>query len=451
MDIKIMPSNTEMEEALLGCLISNPEVFNKCEEYLSDKEVWYDKYHGELWDILTSMKRKGEPIDLLTVTSNLSKEMLSGKYNKFWITGLIDQSYMPSNVQTYAKKLYEQHLYRKTVETAREISDKAYAGNSEVYEMLADTHTLIGNLIELQPSLGFDMGQVLIDSLTELEDKTPKQIKSGWKDIDVYGGGFTRGEVSIIGGRPGHGKTTMLINLLSNFIHAGYKVCMFNRELSIGEVIKKIACLESGKLSYKMIRNTQYDKDGLDEIRKTYAIMKELYSKEKFIMFDKVKTYKQSALEVKKFKPDIVIDDYIQLIQADGNGSVFDGSRRLQIETICNEYKWLAKAQNCVVIVASQLNRALEYRKGQNATAVPLLSDLAESGAIEQIAENVIFSHYEYKFSTEQSDSVDVSPHKIKAVLAKVRYGETGSHILGFDGDKCKIYPTYREFEQSRQ
>jgi replicative DNA helicase len=145
-------------------------------------------------------------------------------------------------------------------------------------------------------------------------------------------------------------------------------------------------------------------------------------------------------VEVKKFKPDVVIDDYIQLIQPTPGID----TRRLQLERICNDYKWLAKTQKCSVILASQLNRQLEYRNGKD--LVPQLSDLAESGAIEQVAENVYFVHYHHKIKPDDKKS---SPNKITLYAKKVRYGKTGSHVLGYDGDKCKIYGTYGEYEDS--
>ena len=146
-------------------------------------------------------------------------------------------------------------------------------------------------------------------------------------------------------------------------------------------------------------------------------------------MFDDIRDFPKTASEVKKFKPDVVIDDYIQLIKPTGK----EDTRRLQLERICNDYKWLAKENNCAVILASQLNRYLETRGG--AAKRPQLSDLAESGAIEQVAENVFFVYYKYKVEPSTS-----SKNEIYLVASKVRYGETGEITLGYQGDICTIY-----------
>jgi len=146
-------------------------------------------------------------------------------------------------------------------------------------------------------------------------------------------------------------------------------------------------------------------------------------------MYDQIRDFPASATEIKKFKPDVIIDDYIQLITPTGK----EEQRRLQLERIVNDYKWIAKEYNCVVILASQLNRSLETRGNPK----PQLSDLAERGAIEQVAENVFFVYYPYKVSAKAKPE---DKHKLFLVAAKVRYGETGAIQMAYDGDKCKMY-----------
>ena len=148
-------------------------------------------------------------------------------------------------------------------------------------------------------------------------------------------------------------------------------------------------------------------------------------------MFDNIRDFAKSSAEVKRFKPDVILDDYIQLISPTRQIE----QRRLQLEALVNDYKWLAKEHKCVVVLASQLNRSLEMR---STAAKPQLSDLAESGAIEQVAENVFFTYYDYKINGNQSKGKNV----ISIVARKVRYGETGECDLGFNGDKARFYNT---------
>ena len=172
-----------------------------------------------------------------------------------------------------------------------------------------------------------------------------------------------------------------------------------------------------------------YDIKQLQELDRVREFIAKKYSPDKFRMYDKIRDFPASATEIKKFKPDVIFDDYIQLITPTGK----EDQRRLQLERIVNDYKWIAKEYNCVVILASQLNRSLETRGNPR----PQLSDLAESGAIEQVAENVFFVYYPYKVNAKAKPE---DKHQLFLVAAKVRYGETGAIQMAYDGDKCKMY-----------
>ena len=435
MRTKILPNSSETEEAVIGCIIKDKSVYDKVEPYLSDPEVWYDGRAKTLWDILTVMVRNNEEVDLVTVNNRIDEEKRKKGLDSVYLTLITEPVYSPNKGIAYAKQIYEKYIFRKIVKISNTIGSRAYDENNIVYELLAEAHTLFGELIELRPSAGFDVISTITEALNEIISRDTNLIRCAWEGVNNFAGGFTRGEISIIGGRPGHGKTTVIMNLASQFVLKGLKVMLFNRELPNVEVIKKLMCIESGQLSYRKVRNSEFNKKDEKELQSVAGDMKILYASERFQMFDTIKDMTKTAIEIKKFKPDIVLDDYIQLIEPDGKIE----QRRLQLERICNDYKWIAKSQKCAVILASQLNRGLEMRDRKE----PQLSDLAERGAIEQVAENVYFCHYPHKMGGGKD------PHKIWLYAKKVRYGNTGSHILGYDGDKCKIYGTHEEFENA--
>jgi len=223
-----------------------------------------------------------------------------------------------------------------------------------------------------------------------------------------------------------------MINLLAKAMEQGHRAMFFSRELPNSELLKKILCLESGKMSYGMVRQNVFTDHDLKNMENAIEIVREKYSKDKFLMFDNIKDFSLAANEIKKFKPDIIFDDYIQLIACKG----YQDTRRLQIEKLVNDYKWLAKETGAVVVLASQLNRFIERANSRGKALEPQLSDLAESGAIEQVAENVFFSYYDYKVTGEKGKGKNV----ITLIASKVRYGDSGSSDLGYDGNKCKIY-----------
>ena len=437
MEIQVQPHDIVLEEAILGCLLSEKGSFNVVEPYVNNREVWWVEKNWLLYKKIASMKKRGEDVDLITVSSSMSKKE-SEIMDNYWLSGLATENQVTVySSKAYAIKLYEKYLLRQAITMTREVQAKAFDNNNDVYNVLSDAHSVIGELIELRPTVGFNMDETMDKAIDQMVSNENSLVRTGYIDIDKMSGGMTRGEITIVGGRPGHGKTTFLINLVSKLIHQGKRVVLFNRELPNTEVAKKLLCLESGQLSYSMIRNGTFGNGEIEELEKTKNTIKMLYTSDRFAMFDKIKDFNQTAIEVKRFKPDVIIDDYIQLIEPD---SKID-QRRLQLEKICNDYKWLAKTSDASVILASQLNRHLEIRGGKS---IPQLTDLAESGAIEQVAENVLFVHYLWKIDSKKGDI-----NRIDVVSRKCRYGLTGTARLWYNGDKVKMYNDETEFDSA--
>ena len=434
-----VPFDTNLENGVLGALILTPEVYPKIRDFLSTDEVFHQKKSRMLWKKLKSMLDKEEFIDLNTVTSTLTDEDINKGLNHIYVVDCTMATGASSYAPAYARKLYEKYLLRRVVEETQKIQDSAMDNSNETYDCIVGAHTLFAELIDLNPSKEKQsIDSLLYDAVEDIQNKESNLIKTGYEAVDKFAGGLTRGEITIIGGRPGHGKTTMMINLLASLIDKGHKVALFNRELPNVEVIKKLMCLESKKLSYSLIRQGIHSQESLNHVRTVKEIIKNKYNEDKFMMFDNIRDFAKTASEVKKFKPDVIMDDYIQLVAPDGKIP----ERRLQLEKLVNDYKWLSKQMKCSVILASQLNRAIESRYKN---VRPQLSDLAESGAIEQVAENVFFVYYDYKINGEDGKGKNI----ITFVAKKVRYGETGESDMGYNGDKCKIYDNYDEFINS--
>ena len=434
-----VPFDTNLENGVLGALILTPEVYPKIRDFLSTDEVFHQKKSRMLWKKLKSMLDREEFIDLNTVTATLTDEDMNKGLNHIYVVDCTMATGVSSSAPAYARKLYEKYLLRKVVEETQKIQDSAMDNSNETYDCIVSAHTLFAELIDLNPSKEKQsIDSLLYDAVEDIQNKESNLIKTGYEAVDKFAGGLTRGEITIIGGRPGHGKTTMMINLLASLVENGHKVALFNRELPNVEVIKKLMWLESKKLSYSLIRQGIHSQESLDYVKTVKEIIKNKYNEDKFMMFDNIRDFAKTASEVKKFKPDVIMDDYIQLVAPDGKIP----ERRLQLEKLVNDYKWLSKQMKCAVILASQLNRAIESRYKN---VRPQLSDLAESGAIEQVAENVFFVYYDYKINGEDGKGKNI----ITFVAKKVRYGETGESDMGYNGDKCKIYDNYDEFINS--
>ena len=425
---KELPNDASIETAVIGATIMYPHKFNDIAKYIVSDKVWYDDRCKTLWNILSGMIRRKEHIDIMTVSASLDAANIAVGVDNLFIVDCTTNYGTETTIEVYAKKIYEKYLLRLVVESAEEIQKKAMDNEVNALDVLVTAHTSIGELISLRPDNTFDINEALGDAIESIRNTDKLLIKTGFVNVDKFAGGLTRGEITIVGGRPGHGKSTMLLNLLSNILSQKRKVMLFNRELTNVEVLKKLLALESGRLSYAMIRQGMYDTKQLQELDRVREFIAEKYCASRFRMYDQIRDFPSSATEIKKFKPDVIVDDYIQLITPTGK----EDQRRLQLERIVNDYKWIAKEYNCTVILASQLNRALETRGTQR----PQLSDLAESGAIEQVAENVFFVYYPYKVQGGKPEE----KNQLYLVAAKVRYGETGSIEMAYDGDKCKMH-----------
>jgi len=431
-----LPYDITAEDVVLGCVIAYPEEYDKVTKYFTDVEVFYQIKARVLWDKIKGMKRNGQHIDTITVCSSLTKKDINKGLTAYYITGCTSELPLKNTTEIYASRLYEKYLLRKIIIKAEDIKSKAKDNEEGIYKTINEAHLILSELINMKPSEITDIDSIIDETIDGIKNKKNNIIKTGYANIDRFAGGLTRGEITIIGGRPGHGKTTVMVNMLASVLDSGYRAMFFSRELPNSELFKKILCLESQQLSYGMVRRNVFTDTDLEIVNSTISTIKKKYSKDKFLMFDNIRDFELSSGEVKKFKPDIIFDDYIQLI-ASGKR---DAERRHQIEELVNNYKWLAKDIGAVVVLASQLNRYIE-RNSRGKTYEPQLSDLAESGAIEQVAENVFFSYYDYKVKGESGKGKNI----ISLIAGKVRYGDSGYSDLGYDGDKCKIYNSIEE------
>ena len=438
-DVNMPPSSQEAEDAILGAIIESPSLLDEVSHYLSGNIFYFEKSR-RLYSIILEMSKNGEDIDSITLAGKLSKGDKDAGVTSYYISGLLEEIGTPGLARRYAIQVYEKHLLREVISQSTEISQSAYRNNQDVYNILDDAHFTIGQLINIRPGLTFNIKDELNDTLENIISSDKNIIKTGFEGIDRLSGGMTRGEITVIGGRPGHGKTTTMLNMVKSCIDQGLKVIVFNREMTNIEMLKKLIVLESGKLSYLDVRLGYVgDLMKMGELEATKSKISKKYSEDMFAMFDNMPSFDESAAQVKKFKPDVIFDDYIQLIVPDKKIS----ERRLQLEKLVNSYKWLAKKQQCACILLSQLNRGLETRGDGR----PKLSDLAESGAIEQVAENVLFVYYDHKVNMNKSkDGANI----IELIGSKVRYGVSGSVKLGYDGDKIKMYNSQEEYRSSK-
>ena len=423
---KPFPKSYDAEESLLGAiLLEGKTIYEKVSPWIRVDEAFYNNDNKMIWNIIKTLYKENTPIDVVTVMEK-SKSMYNenNKLTGYYLTGLPEKVPTTSNVEEYARIIWEKYIQRETAKSANKLYNVSFDETENVQTILDEHSRLIEELKEIQPSR--------VKTIEDIVDEAKVNIKEGGNLIpfgmdvlDYPAGGMTRKEITVLGGRPGHGKTTLMINILKSLIEQGLKVMLFNREMSNTEMIKKMCVLENKELLYADVRKNQFNDDTEIVMEMQMEKLKTKYAKLK--MYDHIRSLSDTMSEIAKHKPDVIIDDYIQLIQADG---VNEG-RRFEIEKIMQEYKWICKTENCSAILVSQLNREIEKRLDPR----PRMSDYAESGVIEQTAESAMFVFYGHNFDSER-----YSPYKSEIIVSKSRYGKIGTHKVGFNGGRCKFY-----------
>jgi len=422
-EVKTMPSASEAEQALLGCILEGGEREQEIAmAWIRDNNAFYTRENKDVWLAMGDLYKDGIAIDFVTLSEKM-KDM-TGESKAYYISGLPESFTSLANVEQYAKIVWERYIQRETAKSAEALLNASYEDYKEVGSILEKHSRLIDELRQVQPSKIKDI-EVLVEEMKATVEEDTNLIPFNLGHLDTFAGGMTRKELTVLGGRPGHGKTTLVINIVRGLIEQGYRVMLFNREMSNTEMLKKMAVMESSSLKYGDIRRNDLNENSKVEFESVSDKLKGNYKE--FLMYDNIRGLDECLREIAKHKPDVVIDDYIQLIQVNG---IKEG-RRFEIERIMQEYKWICKQENCSAILVSQLNREIEKRLDPR----PRMSDYAESGVIEQTAESAMFVFYGHNF-----DSDKFNPYKSEIIVAKSRYGKIGTHMVGFNGGRCKFY-----------
>ena len=424
--VKEQPSNMEAEKALLGSvLLGGLDVYEKAKPWVTKSDAFYSTVNKQLWKSIQSLYRDKQEIDIITVLDRFKK--LNPNHEEgmsYYVSGLPEDVPTSANVEEYGKIIYEKYLRREILKSAYKLHTAVHENQESEIEEILSTHTrLIEEIKNIKPSRLNDI-ETIVNHTKELVKSGNNIIKFGMPALDIAAGGMTRKEITVLGGRPGHGKTTLIVNIIRSLVEQNNKVMIFNREMSNPEMIRKLIVMEGDNLSYTKIRkgdlngSTDLFNQATDRVSSKY--------KDKLLMFDDVRTLDEAMVEISRHKPDVIIDDYIQLITMSDKKE-----RRHQIEEIVQDYKWICKKEDCSAILVSQLNREIEKRYEPR----PRLSDYSESGVIEQTAECALFIWYGYVFDDEE-----YSPYKSEIISAKVRYGRVGTTEIGFNGDRCSFY-----------
>lgn len=435
---KAQPNDILAEQAVLGAMLVDKDAVIASIEVLKSED-FYREDNKEIYAAMLELYSIGKSIDMITLKDQLT---LRGTLDKVggisYIASLVDNVPAVSNVENYIKIVEEKSVIRNLIKTANEIIRNSYSGTEDVDALVEQAEKRIFDVVQERNSRGYaSIREILINVFDEIEEiskngQSISGLESGFIDLDAKTSGLNKSALLIVAARPAMGKSAFVLNIASYVAkHQKTPVMIFNLEMSKEEVTKRILCAESEVDSTKVKNATLESEDWL-KLGEASGRLSDMP-----IYIDDTPGLTSAELRAKcrkaKLEKNIglVIIDYLQLMESKNKSS----SRQQEVSEISRSLKILAKELNIPVIALSQLSRATESRTDHR----PMLSDLRESGSIEQDADIVMFLHREdyYDANTEKKNVAEV-------IIAKNRSGSTGTVELAWIPEYTKFANLYR-------
>ncbi|MCX8029843.1 MAG: replicative DNA helicase [Brevinematales bacterium] len=442
MNMKSMPHDVEAEKACLGAVIVDNEKMSKIIDILKEDHFYLDK-HKDIFRAIMELYDDKIPIDIITLQNKL-KEM--GKLEDIgiaYLSSLLDSIPATTNIEYYASIIYEKYVLRSIIRVSYEIIDIAMKENVDINEVVEMTERKLLEAIDVRRHYDYyKLRDIVVETLKGIQRLVKEKtlytgIPSGYKAIDDMTGGFQRGDLIVIAGRPGMGKTAFALNLCLNMAKGDpergippRRVLMFSLEMTKEQLVQRLLSSES-KINQKDLREgriKESDWEALLEAAIRLSSLDIIIDDTPSASIVDIKS-KSRKIFAKEKGVDAIVIDYLQSIEVPKGVSVIR-SRNEEIGFVSRSLKALAKELNVPVIVLSQLSRSVEKRIDKR----PILSDLRESGNIEQDADIVAFLYRDeyYNPSTDKKNLVEV-------IIAKQRNGPVGTVELMFIKETSKF------------
>jgi len=431
---KLPPQALDLEESVLGALMLEKEALTNIIDILKP-ENFYKDAHKEIYQAIIDLFNNSQPIDLLTVTNQLKKngtlDIVGGSY---YVTKLTTRVNSASNIEFHSRIILEQSIKRELINISSKVQKDAYEDTIDVFDLLDQTEQSLFDVSESHIRKNYKKVQNLMkEAIDELEIKKEKKdgitgVPSGFIDLDTITSGWQPSDLVIVAGRPSMGKTAFVLSLIRNAsIDHNLPMGIFSLEMSSLQLVNRLISSEAELDSDKIRKGNLKDYEWQQLLHKT-----DLLQKAPIFIDD---TPALSILELRakarrlKSQHDIqcIIVDYLQLMTSEYGKT--SGNREQEIASISRSLKAVAKELNIPVIALSQLSRAVETRGGDKR---PVLSDLRESGSIEQDADMVMFIYRAEKYDITEDEDGESTIGVAELLLRKNRNGPTGKVKLKF-------------------
>ena len=430
---RIPPNSVEAEQSVLGAMLLDKEAISTATELISGED-FYREAHKEIFEAIVEIYDKGEPVDLITLTEKLKKRnTLDAVGGITFLTNLMDAVPTTHNVKYYAKIIEDKSLLRRLIKSSNEIITKSYQASDDIGEIIDDAEKGIFNISLNRSTQGFthvkNILNINFDKIEELYLNKGRitGVPTGFNDLDGKLSGLQKSDLVLVAARPSMGKSSFMMNIVQHAaVREKVTTAIFSLEMSKEQLTQRLLCAEA-LIDAHRLRIGDINED---EWVKLARAMGPLSEAPIFIDDTPAISITEMRAKCRRLKLEhnlgLIVIDYLQLMQGKGKSD----SRQQEISEISRSLKALAREINVPVVSLSQLSRAPEMRADHR----PILSDLRESGAIEQDADVVMFLYRDdyYNHDSEKKNIGEV-------IIAKQRNGPTGTVELVWLGQFTKF------------
>ncbi|MEA5017404.1 MAG: replicative DNA helicase [Erysipelotrichaceae bacterium] len=454
-----LPSSIETEMALLGTMMIYPSAIKAAFEEGLVKEDFFVEANQRVYGAILSLYQEGKPIDLTALSTRLSDlQELNRVGGMDYMMQLADAAVSSANTKYYIQLIQDKAFLRNLIVTAEQIADDGFQSQHNLDEVMDNAERSILTITRNRRASEFKSSHDVVNDVIENVQEMRKNrslvvgMKTNYRDLDYYTNGFQKNDLIILAARPSVGKTAFALNLAMNMAESNkLPIALFSLEMGAEQLVSRMLSAKS-EIKGQLIRTGYMNNKEMNQVIEAASIIRELP-----IYIDDSPTIRVSdifskcrKLKVEKNLGAIVID-YIQLIT--GSNKRFE-NRQQEVSEISRGLKALARELQVPVIALSQLSRSVEQRGGEDKK--PKLSDLRESGALEQDADIVLFLyrkdyHERNKIDDQKYDDKQtmVNPNKeTEIIIAKHRNGPTGSVYLSFNLDYNAFYDLDKEYKE---
>ncbi len=448
MPVKTLPNNLESEQSVLGACFLSKYALQKASENLT-QDAFYNEKNGKIFAAMLALTEEKTPIDITTITSYLKKQnQLTEIGGVEYLTEVLNFVPTASNIDYYIKNVEESAILRRLIETATEIADEGYRTDETINEILDNSEKKILNIVKNRKVSEFrNIKDVLIKTQSDLERLSENKgeitgVATGWYDFDKITTGLHENEFIIIAARPAMGKTAFALNLATHVaMEQDKSVALFNLEMSAEQlamrILSSLGQIEGFKLRTGNLMNNDWKRinEASSQLSGTNMVIDDTPG----ITIGEIRA-KCRRLASSEKGLSLVVIDYLQLISG---GKNYGANRQQEVSDISRSLKTLAMELNVPVIALSQLSRSVESREDKR----PLMSDLRESGSIEQDADIVAFlyrdDYYNKELRTEDNNSIS------ELIIGKHRNGPTATIELLFKKNTSTFLNLRKDTEKS--